>query len=380
MMLTVILFWICAGGLFYVYLGYPLLVFIIGYVFRRTVRKAPISPRVTLIIPAYNEEKFIRETLENKLQLDYPKDRLEIIVVSDASDDGTNLIVQEYGVYGVKLIVLPERKGKTVALNKAVCVAKGEILVFSDANSLYRRDALKHLVANFGDPRVGYVTGQLVYQSASESLVGMGCSVYMKYENLLRIGESRFNSLVGVNGGIDASRKRLYRQMEPDQQPDLVLPLRVVEQGYRVVFDPLAKAREGALNRVQQEYRMRVRVALRALNAIRDMKHLLNPFRYGIFTWQLLSHKVMRYGSFIFLIGVFVLSFPMARHGTVFELLLFVQCLFYAAVFLLYTIQSTFSRFGQRSVFKRGTSVPGSNVIAIPRKEIHNGYSLKLCM
>jgi cellulose synthase/poly-beta-1,6-N-acetylglucosamine synthase-like glycosyltransferase len=190
------------------------------------------------------------------------------------------------------------RAGKTSALNLAMPQVRGDIVVFSDANSLYEPTALRTLVRNFSDPRVGYVSGQMKYVNPDGSLVGDGCTAYMRYENFLRGVETRIGSIVGVDGGVDAVRRRLYLPMRADQLPDFVLPLNVVEQGYRVVFEPDAVLREDALNSQSSEYRMRVRVALRAFWALWDKRGLLNPFRTGWFAWQLFSHKVLRYLAF----------------------------------------------------------------------------------
>ena len=207
MLIMSVLFWMFAGLIIYIYIGYPLIVWLLARIKRRQIQKAPIIPTVTIVIPAYNEEEHIRETLINKFQLDYPKEKLEIIVVSDHSTDRTDEITREYLSSGVRLIRQESRCGKTSALNVAVGDAVGEIIVFSDGNSLYEKDALKHLVANFSDESVGYVTGRMAYFSPDNNIIGEGCSAYMKYENFLRCSESKIGSVIGVNGGIDAVRK-----------------------------------------------------------------------------------------------------------------------------------------------------------------------------
>lgn len=317
--------------LIYVYLGYPVLVCTIRKLRPLAVRKGPGLPRVTILIAAYNEEKCIEETLKNKLALDYPRDLLEIIVVSDGSFDRTERIVQAYESNGVRLIRQEPRAGKTAALNLAVPQVTAEVLVFSDANSIYEPNSLRMLVRNFSDPTVGYVTGRMVYANPDGSLVGDGCTAYMRYENYLREQESRLGSVVGVDGGIDAVRRGLYVMMNPDQLPDFVLPLRVVEQGMRVVYEPEAILREPALGKEKDEYRMRVRVALRALWALFDMRHLLSPTRYGIFAWQLWSHKVLRYLCFIFLLGTYVGNLALWGDGWFYRIFFVLQNLAYAS-------------------------------------------------
>ena len=329
-----ILFFLSLLAVLYVYAGYPMILYCLSLLKRKTVLCRNYEPSVTILIAAYNEERWIDETIGNKLALDYPLQKMEIIVVSDGSTDGTDMIVKRYLNQHVRLIRQEPRAGKTAALNSAVKEAKSEILVFADANSLYERDALRKLMRNFADASVGYVTGKMVYTYSDGTLVGDGCSAYMKYENLLRFYETRIHSVVGVDGGVDAIRKKLYRTMRPDQLPDFVLPLRVVEQGYRVVYEPEAVLREATLKAGADEYRMRVRVSLRALWALWDMRHLLNVRKYGIFSWQLLSHKVLRYLAILFLIGLFVSNMWLCTDSAGYTAVMVVQTIFYSMALL----------------------------------------------
>jgi cellulose synthase/poly-beta-1,6-N-acetylglucosamine synthase-like glycosyltransferase len=322
------------GLLAYVFAGYPLLAWLLARMRPRPVRRAPVEPPVTIVIAAYNEEGCLEETLKNKLSLDYPREKLEIIVVSDGSTDGTERIAASFAAQGVRLLSQAVRMGKTAGLNRAVRVARGEIIVFSDANSIYAADALRKLVRSFADPAVGYVTGRMVYANPDGGVVGEGCSTYMRYENLIRGFETAFGSVVGVDGGIDAVRKSLYRPMAPDQLPDFVLPLRVVEQGYRVVFEPEAVLIEPALQAAGDEYRMRVRVALRALWALKDMRHLLGFRRQPLFAWQLWSHKLLRYLCFLFLLGAWAANAAACGEGPVYRLLFLLQNVAYAGAIL----------------------------------------------
>ena len=302
-------FWICLGLVIYIYAGYPMAVFLLARFINRDVRKADIEPKVTVLIAAFNEEREIERMVLNKLSQDYPSGCLEVIVISDGSTDRTDAIVEDLARrYEGRLRFQRQepRQGKTQALNKAVILATGDILVFADANSIYSPDAIRRLVRGFADPSVGYVTGQMIYMSPDGFGIAEGSGAYMRYENLLRILETRLNSIVGVDGGIDAVRRELYVPMRPDQLPDFVLPLSVVEQHKRVVYEPEALLYEPALSVAADEFRMRVRVSLRALWALQDKRSLLNPFHYPLFAWQLLSHKVLRYGAFIPLIGVLV--------------------------------------------------------------------------
>jgi cellulose synthase/poly-beta-1,6-N-acetylglucosamine synthase-like glycosyltransferase len=296
------IFWISLVLGIYPYLLYPLVVALLGKILGRGVRADDgYLPRITVVTAAFNEAKHIEATVRNKLAQDYPPELLDIVVVSDESTDGTDEIVARIAAETgrVRLLRQVPRAGKTSALSLAMPNLRGDIVVFSDANSIYRSDALRLLARNFADPRVGYVTGKMVYVDAEGSLVGDGCSAYMRYENRLRGAETRVGSVVGVDGGIDAVRRNLYRPMRPDQLPDFVLPLSVVEQGYRVVYEPEAVLNEDTLATEATEYRMRVRVALRSFWALWDKRALFNPFRHGLFSWQLLSHKLLRYLSFV---------------------------------------------------------------------------------
>ncbi|MDY7031287.1 MAG: glycosyltransferase family 2 protein, partial [Thermodesulfobacteriota bacterium] len=257
MLISKFIFFFSIFMIFYIYFGYPLLIFLIGVIKNNRVNKDFYEPYVTILIAAYNEENSIEVTIKNKLSLNYPKNKLEIIVISDGSTDRTDDIVKQYASQGVKLIRQDPRAGKTSALNLAITEAKGEIIVFSDANSIYASDALGELLKNFNDSTVGYVTGKMIYTNPDGSVMGDGCTAYMKYENFLRQCETRIGSVVGVDGGIDACRKSLYQPMNPDQLPDFILPLRISEQGYRVVYEPDAILKEAALKASKDEYRMR---------------------------------------------------------------------------------------------------------------------------
>jgi len=325
MVLLKILFFVSIVTLGYVYVGYPILVFLIAKLKNKKVRKGVFQPYISILIAAYNEEDHIEETIRNKIALDYPKETMEIIVVSDGSTDRTEDIVRKYESQGVKLLRQIPRSGKTKALNMAVPQASGEILVFSDANSIYDGDTIRMLMRNFTDPSVGYVTGKMIYTNPDRTAIGDGCTTYMKYENFLRYYETQLGSIVGVDGGVDAVRKQLYQTMNPDQLPDFVLPLKVVEQGFRVVYEPGAILREASLNRSQEEYRMRVRVSLRSLWALWDMRQILSFKKLKLFAWQLWSHKALRYFCFLFLIGAYFFNMALWPEGGFYQVFFLMQ-------------------------------------------------------
>jgi cellulose synthase/poly-beta-1,6-N-acetylglucosamine synthase-like glycosyltransferase len=290
---AVVVLWVSLGLILYGYLGYPLTLAALP-ARPSGGRRHESPPGIAIVIAAFNEAHHIVATVRNKLAQAYPPELLDVIVVSDGSVDGTDDVVRAIGDPRVQLLRQEPRQGKTLALNLAVGSTGRPLVVFSDANSLYAPDAVAQLVRPFADPAVGYVTGRLVYRDPGDTAVGSGSGLYMRYESWIRRLESRVGSVVGVNGGIDAVRRELYTPMRADHLPDFVLPLRVVASGHRVRYCEEAVATEEALGRQADEYRMRVRVSLRALHALGEMRALLHP-RHGLFAFQLLIHKVLRY-------------------------------------------------------------------------------------
>lgn len=329
-----ITFWSSIFLILYCYALYPLTLMIISKFLTLSMQRSDITPTVSIIISAYNEAHVIKKNIENKLNLNYPYDKLEIIVVSDASIDGTDKIVREFIKDGVILIRQEPRQGKTSALNRAVTTAKGEIICFADANSIWDENSLNKIIRNFADTKVGYVTGKMVYVNSAGNIIGDGCNTYMRYENKLRELETRVGSIVGVDGGIDAVRKRLYEPMNPDLLPDFVLPLKVIEKGYRVIYEPEAILKEESLDNTKDEFKMRVRVILRSLHALWYMKHLLNPLKFKIFAWQLFSHKALRYFVWAFMLLVFIMNLFLFNYGQIYALMMYLQIIFYILVIL----------------------------------------------
>jgi cellulose synthase/poly-beta-1,6-N-acetylglucosamine synthase-like glycosyltransferase len=327
-------FWVCLAAGIYPYAIYPCLAAALSTIRSRSVRRAPITPKVTVVISAYNEVRYIEATVCNKLAQDYPADLLDVMVASDGSTDGTDDVLRRLAGRSSRVAYFRQepRRGKTAALNSLVERAGGEIIVFSDANSMYRPDTVRRLVENFADPSVGYVSGKMIYVNPDGSTVGDGCSAYMRYENWLRGRETLFGSVVGVDGGVDAVRRLLYRPMEADQLPDFVLPLQVVDQDYRVVFEPRAQLCEDTLTDSSAEFRMRVRVSLRSWWALLSEASLLNPLRRPLFAWQLWSHKVLRYLSFLPLAAACILNVILATVSNFYLALLGVQLLIWLAV------------------------------------------------
>ena len=303
------MFWVFAGLLGYIYLGYPVVARLAARVAARPVRTdASARPPVTLVITAYNEAKGIRQKLDNVLALEYPPGQLDVIVVSDASGDDTDAIVNNCGVDRVKLLRVEGRKGKTACQNAAVAHATGEIIVFTDATTRLDKQALLAMVANFADPDVGCVAGLLVYEEKGRNLTASGGVSYWGYEIALRQAESRLGTLVGVSGCLYAVRRCAYQPIPPNLISDFVIAMRMREQNLRTVLETRAICFEETLDRGKQELAMRVRVAVRSIAALASERRHLNVLRDPLFAWQLWSHKLLRYLSPYWLICTLVSS------------------------------------------------------------------------
>jgi cellulose synthase/poly-beta-1,6-N-acetylglucosamine synthase-like glycosyltransferase len=328
-----ILFWLLLALIVYVYAGYPILLWVIRVLGgNRPVARGDIEPQVTLIVSAFNEVSVIGEKLENCLALDYPSDKLQIIVVSDCSDDGTDEAVAAFATRGVELLRMPDRGGKTVGLNKALEQSRGEVVIFSDANAMYGRDVVRKMVRNFADLRVGAVVGESTYidpEVESERSEGL----YWKYETAIKRLESAIGSVVGGDGAIYAIRRTLYVPMRPDALSDFVNPLQIAKAGYRCLYEPEARSYEKAADSFNKEFRRKVRIVNRAWRAMMRLKTLLNPFVYGFFAFELISHKLLRWLVPLFMAGLLVVNIIVMDNGPIYQLVLLGQALFYLLAF-----------------------------------------------
>jgi cellulose synthase/poly-beta-1,6-N-acetylglucosamine synthase-like glycosyltransferase len=305
-----IAFWVLIGIIGYVYCGYPLLLLILPKRAKKTQGQTNYTPTVTLIIAAYNEEKTMREKLKNTLKLDYPEDSLQIIVASDASTDKTDDIVREYASYGIVLNRQDKRRGKSAMLNDTVLrLAKGEILVFSDATTILKQDAIKRVVENFSDPKVGAVCARIVFVNAADSFVAQSEGLYWRYEEKLRDLEGQVGVLPFVSGAFYGLRKELYMPVAPHLPDDSVSPLGVLEKGYYVVFEPEAIAYEKGPTTWESEFRVKSRGVVRELASILSFKSLLNPLRHPIVCLSLFCHRLLRWSVSLCLASAFVVNF-----------------------------------------------------------------------
>lgn len=301
-----IIFFVSIALIIYSYIGYPIVLMILSYLFPRQTRRANLTPRLSLIITAHNEERDIRKKLENALSLDYPRDRYEIIVASDCSTDHTDDIVRSFADQGVILYREEKHHGKTITQYNAAKRSTGELLVFSDATTMYEHQALRSIVRPFADPEVGCVAGQLIYVDESTSTVNKGCSSYWNYEKLIKHFESRLGSLIGVSGCLYAVRRSCHARLRNDMIDDFVIASEIRAQGLRTVYEPEAIAFERTNKGYNEEFKMRVRVIKQTLNALRRYRNLLNWRDNRSFAFQMISHKVLRYLVPFFLLAAFI--------------------------------------------------------------------------
>jgi cellulose synthase/poly-beta-1,6-N-acetylglucosamine synthase-like glycosyltransferase len=332
--------WMLAiGVIVWVYVGYPVVLFLVAWARRRPVARGPVTPDVTLVICAYNEERHIRRKLEECLAADYPAERLEIIVASDGSTDRTDDIVREF-TPRVRLIRVEGRGGKTIAQNAAVAEARGEILAFSDVTTVYTPVTIREMVANFADPAVGCVGGDLHYEKEPHNTSAAGRALFWGYERQLRILESQVHSIIGVAGCVYAMRRALYVSLDPAVISDFVQPGGVTARGYRTVLEPRALAFEPVESRsLGDELYRRARIITRGLRGAFTMTTLLNPLRHPWFATVLWSHRVLRWLAPVFFLLLLAASVPLAHDGSIFEVVLTAQLAVYASGVIAYALE-----------------------------------------
>ena len=286
-------FWAACGAIVYTFLGYPFAVAALARVAPRRWRRSSELPSVSLVIAAYNEASWIERKLENTYELDYPRNRLQIIVAADGSDDGTDQLVRRASDPRVELLYDPTRLGKAAALNRAVERARGEIVVFSDANAIYELDALRYLVASFADPAVAVVTGAKMV-IGGHTTFGRAEALYWLYESWIRGNESLVGSATGLNGEILAVRHADWQPLAPDTiNDDFAIGLSAMRRGRRVIFEPLARASEASTVHARDELVRRERMLAGRWQAIAALGQLMTPWR-PLTLWQVASHKAMR--------------------------------------------------------------------------------------
>ena len=337
-----LLFWTTLVCIFYSYIGYPVLLFLLANFFsRKRVVDTQYCPRISMLVAAYNEESNILIKIDNFTQINYPANRMEIIIGSDGSNDGTNKILTSYSNEQIRPILYNKRRGKAAVLNDIVKKASGDILIFSDANTIYDKNAIHKLVRYFSDSKIGGVCGKLVLLNPNSNLGGTGEQLYWNYENFLKKYEGKFKTVLGANGAIYALRKDLYQPLPEDKviMDDFIVPLKAVEQGYDVIYDDEAFATETTSPDVKGEFQRKIRIGAANYNAIKEIKKLLNPKR-GFVAFGLWSHKIFRWFIPFLLIIVFVTNIFLLSH-TFYILFMFLQILFYLTAFFGYLLNNS---------------------------------------
>lgn len=311
-----LLFWSAVSIILYIYVGYPLLLCISRvFVHSKERTQSEIYPKVTLLISCYNEENVIREKIENVLNLSYPTDKLEVMVVSDASTDKTDEIVGEYADKGIRLVRQDQRLGKTAGLNLAMQKASGDIIVFTDANAMFKTDAIEMLVRNFADRQVGYVVGEARYIDERQNFASDTESTYWRYEIFIKRMESRIHSVVGGDGAIYAVRKELYEPLLDTDINDFVNPMQIILQGFRGVYEPEAICWEKSAGDFKKEFYRKIRIVNRSFSGLWRVRSVINPVKSGIFSFLVVSHKLLRWLTFVFLATAGLSSVVLALQG-----------------------------------------------------------------
>ena len=349
-------FWILVGIILYTYLGYGVLIIVLGLLKDFFYKKKRVSPRadepsVTLLIAAFNEEAWLKRKIENSLSLDYPKDKLKIIVITDGSTDGS----AEIAGNNPRIIHLHEasRQGKMASINRAMKFVTSEIVIFSDANVLLNREAIRELVSFFQDAAVGCVCGEKqVYMENRNGAASAGEGIYWRFESLIKKWEARLGSCIGASGELFAISARLFKKIPEDTiNDDLIISLRIALQGYRIQCAPGAHAIETASADIKEEFKRKIRIAAGNLQFILRLPEMLNPFRHGMLTFQYFSHKFLR--SFIApfcFIGLIPLNLLLLTEEKDLYVFLFIlQVIFYCFVLAGYFLQK--SRFVSKLFF-----------------------------
>lgn len=346
------IFWLSTFTLLYTFLGYPLALKCIaslkaaaasgrdartsGTWFLRRVRhthqSAP-TPSVSIILSAYNEEEIIREKIENFLCLDYPAESLEMVVISDGCTDRTEEIIQSFDCERITLLVQKDRSGKTMAINYGVAEAKGEIVVFTDANSMFDRDAVRKLASHFADPAIGLVSGRSIYMDSNNQAEELG-GAYRKYEETIKQHESEVAGIVGADGAIYALRKELYEPLPPEYINDFVHPIQVVLKGHKAINDPQAVCREVIDETHSSALSRQTRIMAQSwLIYATQIGRLLSSLKL-VYAWELFSHKFLRWLTIPVMLLLFLTTASLAKQGRFYQVILIAQIFFTLMVFL----------------------------------------------
>lgn len=360
-----ILFWILFGLVAYTYAGYALLLFILVQIKRTFCRKKPAPdfaendlPEVCLFVTAYNESAYVDQKMQNSRALNYPKEKLRLLWVTDGSDDGSPEMLRRYE--GVEVLHQPERRGKMHAMNRGMQFVQSPIVVFCDSNTLLGVDSIREIVRALADPKVGCVAGEKrIIEGESADAAAAGESTYWKFESWIKRMDSELNSAVGAVGELFAVRRELFREVEEDTLlDDFIISLRIAQQGYKIAYVPQAYAMETASVSVGEEMKRKIRIAAGGVQTISRLKSLLNPFRYGLLSLQYISHKVLRWTLaplalfVLFIVNLFLVPIS----GSIFPLSFYT--IFFFLQFFLYLLAMLGFFFGHRPIRWKIAFVP----------------------
>jgi cellulose synthase/poly-beta-1,6-N-acetylglucosamine synthase-like glycosyltransferase len=331
-------FWGALFVVFYAYLGYGIVLYamvkvksVLAKPKDQQIGEEDFEPEVALIIPAYNEKDDVGEKVRNSFELDYPKDKLRIIFVTDGSDDGTPDVLKHYD--GIEVMHKPEREGKIAAINRVMPDIKEPFTIYTDANAMLSPQTVRTIIRHYRNPYVGAVAGEKrirTQEAAQASAAGEG--LYWKYESRLKTWDSELNSVVGAAGELFSIRTSLFQPVERDTLlDDFMISLRISQKGYKVVYEPEAYAQEYPSQNVSEELKRKVRICAGGIQSIVRLKGLLNPLKYGLLSFQYVSHRVLRWSlAPISLLLMAIVSLPlMMQFGGIYTVMFALQCAFY---------------------------------------------------
>jgi cellulose synthase/poly-beta-1,6-N-acetylglucosamine synthase-like glycosyltransferase len=300
-MILVIVFWVLLFILFYTYIGYALVLYLLLRVKKllypgQGLHTDPFyEPDVCLFVTAFNEKDYVKQKVENSFSLDYPKEKIQYLWITDGSDDGTPDLLKKYDLLEVHH--LPERRGKMHAMNRGVKFVKAPLIIFSDTNTILGKNSIREIVAKFSIEKTGCVAGEKrIIEKDADAAAGAGEGFYWKLESWIKKMDAEINSAVGAVGELFAIRTELFEDVETDTLlDDFMISLRIAQKGYHIAYSPNAYAEETASLNVGEELKRKIRIAAGGIQTIFRLKSLLNPFRYGLLSWQYFSHKVLRW-------------------------------------------------------------------------------------
>jgi len=323
-----VILWVLILCPIYTMVVYPLLMYVLSKVFPGRFVRGPVTPTVTQIIAAFNEEKSIASKLENSLTLDYPRDKLEILVVSDASTDRTDDIVRGFAERGVKLLRVEGNLGKSAVLNVAAERAGGDILAFSDATGHWNVKSIRKMAEHYADPRVGCVAGWVAYRY-DQSLTAQGFSVYQRFVTSLRRAEASFGCGIVAPGSIHSIRKAVFRPLPTTTSGDMSDPFHTAQQGLRTTFEPEAVTWEESRTQVKDEWEARVRICMRALDFMVYALRRFPVLRSPLYCFQVMSHKFLRWLTGPLMIPILIINAILIPYHWVYAVLFCLQLAYY---------------------------------------------------